>query len=471
MRHHPLHAVLAFLLASSLANAQSQVNAWGDNQYGQCNVPALPAGTTYTSIAGGHEHSLAIRSDGALVAWGSNNSGQCNVPALPVGTTYTQVGSSVLWFASTALRSDGQIVAWGDNAYGQCDVPPLPIGTSYLHVDGVSTHSVAVRSDGACVAWGRSDFGQCAVPPLPPGVTYVEAVGANSYTIARRSDGSAVGWGRNDFGQCDVPALPPGRSYVQLADGNSHCLALRDDGAVVAWGHNGHGQCDVPVLPSGVVYTRIAAGGYHNVALRSDGVLVAWGDNFYGEGNVPILPPGQTFAEIAAGAWHTLARIESIHEPICFGDGPTNGGPDCPCSNNVAVGVARGCTNSTGNGGKLVATGNASLSADTVTLTGSDMAPASFSLFLQSPSTAGGGYGQVQFFDGLRCVGPSFVRLTTKMSVAGAAAIGAPSTSLSILGGIASPGTQYYQVVYRNNAGLCNFLANSTNGVAVVWGP
>lgn len=460
----------ALACASSFAAAQSQVLAWGDNQYGQCNVPALPPGTTYTAIAGGHEHSLAIRSDGSLVVWGSNNSGQCNVPALPFGVTYSQVGSSVLWFASSALRSDGQIVAWGDNTYGQCDVPPLPSGVSYVQVDGVSTHSLAIRSDGASVAWGRSDFGQCAVPPLPTGVTYTEAVGANSYTVARRSDGSAIAWGRNDFGQCNVPPLPLGRAYVQLADGNAHALALRDDGAIIAWGYNGYGQCDVPALPSGVVYTRVAAGGYHSVALRSDGMIAAWGDNSYGECSIPAPPSGFAYVDVAAGAWHTLARLESIHATYCFGDGPTNGGPDCPCSNNVAPGIARGCTNSTGLGGKLVATGNASLSADTVTLTGTDMAPASFSLFLQSATNMG---AAPFFFDGLRCVGPSFVRLSTKMSVAGAAAIGSPATPLSILGGVASPGTQYYhyQVVYRNNAGPCNALANSTNGVAIVWAP
>ena len=155
----------------------------------------------------------------------------------------------------------------------------------------------------------------------------------------------------------------------------------------------------------------------------------------------------------------------------CFGDGPTNGGPDCPCSNNVAIGVKRGCVNSTGNGGGLAATGVASLSSDSVTLAGTTMAPASFSLFLQSPAFAGGGLGQLSFFDGLRCIGPSFIRLTTKQSVGGAASIGFPTTPVSVLGAIGAPGLQYYQVVYRNNAGFCNFLANSTNGVSILWVP
>lgn len=153
--------------------------------------------------------------------------------------------------------------------------------------------------------------------------------------------------------------------------------------------------------------------------------------------------------------------------PFCFGDGSANGGPACPCGNDVAAGVARGCVNSTGQGGKLVATGNPSISTDTVTLRGTELSPAAFALFLQSDSFSSG----TPLFDGLRCVGASFVRLTTRLSVGGAATIGSPSMPISVVGGITSPSTRFYQVVYRNNAGFCNFLANSTNGIATVWSP
>jgi len=155
----------------------------------------------------------------------------------------------------------------------------------------------------------------------------------------------------------------------------------------------------------------------------------------------------------------------------CFGDGPTNGGPDCPCSNNVPIGFQRGCVNSTGNGANLAATGTASLSGDTVTLTGTSMSATSFALYIQSPTDIGGGLGVQQLFDGLRCVGTSILRLTTKQNVGGASAIGFPTTPVSVLGNVLVPGSQYYQVVYRNNAGPCNFLANSTNGVRILWTP
>ena len=49
-------------------------------------MPALPGGLTYVEIAAGGHHTVARRSDGSVVAWGCNNYGQCNVPALPAGS-------------------------------------------------------------------------------------------------------------------------------------------------------------------------------------------------------------------------------------------------------------------------------------------------------------------------------------------------------------------------------------------------
>ena len=104
--------------------------AWGYNYYGQCNVPALPAGLAWAEIRAGGHHSLARRSDGVVVAWGYNFFGQCNVPALPTGHTWVEIAGG--GYHSIARRSDGALIAWGDNSYGQCNVPVLAAGLSYL---------------------------------------------------------------------------------------------------------------------------------------------------------------------------------------------------------------------------------------------------------------------------------------------------------------------------------------------------
>jgi hypothetical protein len=79
------------------------VIAWGDNTYGQCNVPPLPPGVSYVEIAAGYYHTVARRSDGSVVAWGYNAQGQCNVPVLPVGEGFIEISAA---YFHTVARSE-----------------------------------------------------------------------------------------------------------------------------------------------------------------------------------------------------------------------------------------------------------------------------------------------------------------------------------------------------------------------------
>ena len=57
------------------------------------NIPAPPAGVTYTQVAAGGNHTVLLRSDGQAVAVGYDNYGQTDIPTLPAGVTYTQVAA------------------------------------------------------------------------------------------------------------------------------------------------------------------------------------------------------------------------------------------------------------------------------------------------------------------------------------------------------------------------------------------
>ena len=107
---------LAFLLAAG-ASAQDELVAWGFDSFGQ--VSGTPAGT-FSSVAGGGFHSVAIRTDGTLVSWGHNGVGQ--VTNTPTGT-FSAVAAGD--FHSLALRMDGTLAAWGRNNFGSVS-GPLP---------------------------------------------------------------------------------------------------------------------------------------------------------------------------------------------------------------------------------------------------------------------------------------------------------------------------------------------------------
>ncbi|CAK0790759.1 unnamed protein product [Prorocentrum cordatum] len=281
-------------------------------------------------VAAGWAHTVLLRSDGTAVAFGSNDRGQCAVPALDGGLSYTQVAAG--WAHTVLLRSDGTAVAFGSNREGQCSVPALDSGLSYTQVAAGWAHTVLVRSDGTAVAFGSNHAGQCSVPALDGGVATRRSPRAGPTRLLVRSDGYGRGFrlesrraseragkrplgaaqepdawpvavGQNHNGRCNVPALDGGLSYTQVAAGWAHTVLLRSDGTAVAFGENRDGQCSVPALDGGLSYTQVAAGNVHTVLLRSDGMAVAFGLNHNGRCNVPALDGALTYtARLLVGA-------------------------------------------------------------------------------------------------------------------------------------------------------------------------
>jgi hypothetical protein len=152
----------------------------------------------------------------------------------------------------------------------------------------------------------------------------------------------------------------------------------------------------------------------------------------------------------------------------CFGDGS---GTPCPCGNASAVGANAGCLNSLGLGGTLSRAGTASVSADTLVLSGASM-PDSSALYFQGTAQSNGGLGTV-FGDGLRCAGGSVIRLGTKANLLGTSQYPvAGDQPVSVRGADAAGDVRTYQVWYRNAAAFCNpETFNLTSAWQIVWQP
>ena len=239
-----------------------RIVAWGDNSYGQLNIPA--PNSSFVQVGTSGHHTVGLKENGTLVAWGNGNWGRNTVPAINQGFTAISVGHC----HNLALKTDGSIVSWGYNNYGQCNVPTPNSG--YTAVAAGGYHSLALRADGSVVGFGQNVGGCITVPSPNTGFVQIDIGWAHS--IALKSNGEVVVWGRNDAGENTVPTP---NQYIDIAAGGGHYLALRSDGSIAAWGSNQWGQCNVPEPNTGFV--DIDAEGMGSIGIKADGTVLFWG--------------------------------------------------------------------------------------------------------------------------------------------------------------------------------------------------
>jgi hypothetical protein len=273
--------------------------------------PPPPGLSNVVAIAAGAEHAAALKADGTVSAWGDNYYGQTNVP-----TGLSKVVAIAAGSAHTlALKSDGTVVAWGSEMtpFGQSLVP---VGLSnVVAIAGGEVVSLALKSDGTVTGWGAGFWNGVYLPPT--NLTQVVAIAAGlSLGAALSTDGTVAVWGDNSYGQTNVPA---GLSnVVAVACGDRHTLVLKSDGAMVAWGDNSYGQTNVPTGLTNVV--AISAGFGHCLALSSDGLVSCWGSltNLpLGIRNVTAISAGSSrqlnFSMALIGAAPPLIRVPVAH--------------------------------------------------------------------------------------------------------------------------------------------------------------
>ncbi len=286
--------LLVLWCAMPAAQAGTRLALWGDNSFGQTDIP--DGATNIALVAVGARHVVVVRDDGAVLNWGDNGFNQLMMPAGLSNVMALTTGC----YQTLALRSNGTVVAWGDDTYG---VSTVPDGlTNVAAISAGSSRDLALQSDGTLVSWGFPNG-------LPSGLTGLVAIAHQ--TLAVQADGAVIQWGFNSGDTTNTVTGPPANlaDATAITAGQSHYVGLNVDGSVIAWGYNYAGQLDVPLSLSNVV--AIAAGATHTLALRSDGTVVAWGENYYGESDVPI--GLSNVIAIAAGGYTSAALV---------GDGP-----------------------------------------------------------------------------------------------------------------------------------------------------
>jgi hypothetical protein len=181
--------------------------AWGEPE------PALPDAATFTQVATGGRHGLALKADGTVVGWVPRNyfgqdtapSGLSNVVAIAAGYD----PESGFLEHSLALKQDGSVVAWGSNSAGECNVPSglsgvLAISVGYKYsvalVEVDPTNHAPVAAQYAFATW-RDQINTLAFADLlrassdpdgdPLSVTVVGATTTAGGTVVQSGDGIA----------------------------------------------------------------------------------------------------------------------------------------------------------------------------------------------------------------------------------------------------------------------------------------
>jgi hypothetical protein len=148
---------------------------------------------------------------------------------------------------------------------------------------------------------------------------------------------------------------------------------------------------------------------------------------------------------------------------FCAGDGS---GTACPCGASGAAGY--GCPSSVSAlGGKLTATGAASVGADSLALL-STLVPNGPAIYMQCSGTV-----SLPFGDGLVCMSVGIVRLGVVFASGGSSVYPGGSTPapMHLAGSTQMGDLRHYQAWYRDAAiGFCApEVFNFTNGISVTW--
>ena len=184
---------------------------------------------TWSKIANGKYHSIAVKTDGTLWSWGRNYEGQLGLGTSGPGTDKSspnQVGALTNWlkiscgsYHTLAVKTDGTLWSWGTNSDGRLGdgttvdrSSPVQVGalTTWSIIGPGGTSSFATTTAGALYSWGANSQGQLGQgnttafsSPKQIGALTTWAVvnGCILSCCAIKTDGTFWSWGRNAEGQ------------------------------------------------------------------------------------------------------------------------------------------------------------------------------------------------------------------------------------------------------------------------------
>ena len=291
------HAVAVTQDTFSLGNIQvDKLFLWGDNSYNQTNMPDVADSVTIDQIATGSNHNLILVGDivlqqndslsiyevenKRLVAWGDNTYGQCNVPdifnpipdSIRIYKIEAGANHNLVFYDSSGVH---KLFSWGDNTYGQSDISDniaLNENQKILDIFSGYNHNILITYDEQVDFYSELMSGSIideliGIVPVRYEDYYYYYNYDSLYPTAHAL--TIHSWGDNTYGQTDTPELTG--IYEGFSAGGYHNSIVLSENFTTNYGPYGPGG------PGGGEYT-----------IPKSREIVSWGKNDFGQTEFPI---------------------------------------------------------------------------------------------------------------------------------------------------------------------------------------
>jgi alpha-tubulin suppressor-like RCC1 family protein len=285
------------------------VHVFGDNEYGQLDMPIAVKQQWVISVAAGSSHNIVLMSDGTLVTWGKYDGGiNATIPTDVATGSSPVVDLAAGYDFSMVLRAGGTLNVFGaNNLFGVVPVPLKALTGITRAIAAGREFALARLETGHVVAWGMIEVGEIGFTAVADAV----ATSQFAFFMLQRkvtSQYTAFSWGLSNA------VRAPQRGVAALSVGWQHVLLLLADGSVQAQGLSTKGQTYVPNLVLGKKAVSVAAGANHSLVLLVDGTVVAFGSNDFKETYplpAEVRPGGIGAIGIAAGRGFSLFLLRN----------------------------------------------------------------------------------------------------------------------------------------------------------------
>jgi len=188
-----------------------------------------------TVVSMGFNFALALDSRGEVFAWGNNEKGQCNIPAsIKKRRDVKMISAAVGGLYSLVLFNDGTIEGWGESKSNQLNFPS-EIQGEVIEISAGRLHIMVLLKDGTVRCWGGYNYnGELDVPKIKERVIAISA--GDTHSMALLEGGRVQIWGSNRNGECDVSKIEGKGKVSKIIAGIDVSFVILENGKVIQLG-------------------------------------------------------------------------------------------------------------------------------------------------------------------------------------------------------------------------------------------